>query len=166
MRSFLCSRVSVIAWLLGTWLAALDAGEGSLNKKADFYPHQQPAISLIRNKVAGGPVGGGIWVTGALRTLHVVPRNVLHALPHQPPSAQHLTQFVVQQILHTSVCVASSRCGLKPLAQQVHLNPHLAKPMSATPLLCVPLFFPIPPGGRLPLFLPMNRTFIQHSKIH
>ena len=90
-------------------------------------------LSVIRNKVAPRPVGGGIWVTGALRTLRVVPHNV-HALPHQPRNA-HLAQFVVC-ILH--VCVASSRCGLKPLAQQVHLEPHLAKPMSATPslLLC------------------------------
>ena len=153
--------------MLDTWLPALDTGEGSLNKKAVFTLTSN--LSVIRNKVAPRPVGGGIWVMGALRTLPVVPHNV-HALPHQPRNA-HLAQFVVR-ILH--VCVANSRCGLKPLAQQVHLEPHLAKPMSATPsLLClcvcaaflsktswwqVASVFPAADIAR-------DKTFMQHSKI-
>ena len=99
----------------GTWSESLDTGEGFSIKRQIFT---RAPISLIRNKVGRASwrrhMGDGC-TSLSTRNVHTI--YMLFRATHilvQPG-------FVVH-ILH--VC-ASSWCGVKPLAKQVHLVPHI-----------------------------------------
>ena len=140
------SCVSVVAWWC-TLACNLVAGLGHwwrvLNKKA--------GLSNLSDMKQGRARAS--WRTAygwrVHRTLRAVPRTSYIRNTYAPPN---ILVYVPGLSCTFYTCVTSSWCGLQPLAQQVHLVPHLAKLMSATPLLLLLLLlcpaFLLPEGRR------------------
>ena len=131
----------------GTWSRALDTGEGFSIKRQIFARAEQSLWYETRSRT--GQLANSIWVTGALRS----PCGSTCLVHTYMLLRTSCSMYVPGLSCAFYTCVASSRCGLEPLAQQVHLAPHLAKPRSATPplLLCVAPFSPA--GGSAIFFL-------------
>ena len=105
-----CAAVNLsvlgVCWL-GTWLPALDSGEG-FSIKRQIFPAQQSLWYQTRSR---GPAGGSIWVTGAAC--------------HSSCGSTHKYNAACAHIgvsCAFSTCVSSLWFKLEPLAQQVHLD--------------------------------------------